>query len=81
MIFVSVWSLLLLPYLALAPKFWERFVNKFAVLALDAVTMLFWFAAFVTLAVWRAGYGSCVDDEVGVCERVTAAVVLGAVEW
>ena len=80
MVFVSVWTLLVLPYLALAPTFFERFANKFAILALDALTMLFWFSGFIALAVYR-------DDFVGgchgfrVCKTVTAAIVFGAFEW
>ena len=80
MVFVSVWTLLVLPYLALAPSFFERFANKFAVLALDALTMLFWFAAFVALAVYRNDdFSRCHGFRL--CKTVTAAVVFGAFEW
>lgn len=80
MVFVPVWTLLVLPYLALAPSFFERFANKFAILALDAVTMLFWFSGFIALAVYRN------DDlefchGVRVCNTITAAAVFGAFEW
>lgn len=81
MVFVSVWTLLVLPYLALAPTYLERFANKFAILALDALTMLFWFAAFVALAVYRDNHGGGSCDGFRVCRTETAAVVFGAFEW
>ena len=51
MVFVSVWTMLVLIYLSLAPRFFASFANVFAILALDALTMLFWFAGFIALAV------------------------------
>ena len=79
MLFVSAWTLVFVPYLTLAPIFLERFANKVAILALDTFTMLIWFAAFVTLAVWRGDYGTCHYGS-GECKRVTAAIVFGALE-
>lgn len=80
MIIVSIWTLVIVPYLAFAPKFWERFANKFVILALHALTMIFWFAAFIPLAVVRAGYDGFYDSR-RVFKRATAAIVFGAVEW
>ncbi|KAL8787970.1 MAG: hypothetical protein Q9195_007514 [Heterodermia aff. obscurata] len=51
MVFVSAWTLLILIYLTLAPRFLSSLANIFAILALDALTMLFWFAGFIALAV------------------------------
>ncbi len=51
MVFVSVWTLLILIYLALAPRFFSAFAHPMAMLGLDALTMLFWFAGFIALAV------------------------------
>ncbi len=78
MVFVSVWTLLVLPYLALAPTMFSRFANKYAILALDALTMLFWFASFIALAVYRDDWGNCRGRW---CNTLTAAAVFGAFEW
>ena len=64
-----------------------------AMLALDAVTMLFWFAGFIALAVLhhrveevyfqdRVGnvYKGCAVAG-GFCGEIAAAVVFGALEW
>ena len=51
MVFVAAWTMLILIYLALAPRFFSSLANVFAILALDALTMLFWFAGFIALAV------------------------------
>ena len=80
MITVSIWTLVMVPYLAFAPRFWERFANKFVILALHALTMLFWFAAFIPFAVVRARYSDYYGSR-GAYKRVTAAIVFGAVEW
>ena len=89
MVFVAVWTLLVLIYLGLAPKLFSRFAHVHAILALDALTMLFWFAGFIALAVlyhdivdvanfeYFAGCGA-LGDYCGVSE---AAVVFGALEW
>ena len=89
MVFVAVWTLLVLIYLGLAPKFFSRFAHVHAILALDALTMLFWFAGFIALAVlyhdivdvanfeYFTGCGA-LGDYCGVSE---AAVVFGAFEW
>ena len=89
MIFNAVWTMLVLIYLGLAPKFFSRFAHVHAILALDALTMLFWFAGFIALTVLYhdivdiANYeffGGCgaLGDYCGVSE---AAVVFGAFEW
>jgi len=61
----------------LAPMRFPRFAHRFAILAVEALTMLFWFAGFIALAVFLAGrvcYGS-------VCGSAKAATVFAAFEW
>jgi len=53
MIFVAVWTILVVLYTALTPKVMPKLSHVFAILALDALTMLFWFAAFIALAVYH----------------------------
>lgn len=76
-VFAAVWSLLALIYLMLAPLRFERFAHNMAILAVEAVTMIFWFAGFIALAVFlsdRTCYGS-------VCGSAKAACVFAAFEW
>lgn len=50
LIFCAVWTLLALIYLILAPLRFQRYSHKYAILAVEAVTMIFWFAGFIALA-------------------------------
>lgn len=93
MVFVSVWTLLILIYLALAPRFFSAFAHPMAMLALDVLTMLFWFAGFIALAVfYHEGERAYFPDGYGVeykacgflggyCGEIEAAAVFGALEW
>lgn len=77
LIFVVVWTLLALAYLVVAPARFPAAAHKFAMLAVEALTMLFWFAGFIALAVWLNGrvcFGS-------VCASAKAATVFAAFEW
>ncbi|EMF15261.1 uncharacterized protein SEPMUDRAFT_37829 [Sphaerulina musiva SO2202] len=79
LIFCAVWSLLALVYLILVPMLFANTVlhHKFAILGLEAVTMLFWFAGFIALAVFLPGRG-CTGT---VCGSARAACVFGAFSW
>jgi len=89
MIFTSVWTLLALLYLALAPRFFSSVAHVMAIFALDALTMLFWFAGFIALAVFRSALEVVANDIYthgcsalfDVCPTLEAAVVFGAFEW
>jgi hypothetical protein len=77
LIFASVWTLLALIYLFLTPLRFPKFAHVFAILGVEAVTMLFWFAGFIALAVFlgdRVCFGS-------VCSSAKAAAVFAAFEW
>ena len=81
MLFTSVWTLLAVAYLTLAPTRFPRAAHKFAIAGVEFLTMLFWFASFIAVAVlWRdiywgwAGHGTVHD--VGI-----AAIVFGAFLW
>ena len=50
MLFTAVWTLLAVAYLVLAPSRFPRAAHKFAILGVEALTMLFWFAAWVAVA-------------------------------
>ena len=74
-----MWSLLAIIYLILVPWRFSDTVahHKFAILAAEGVTMIFWFAGFVALAVFlsdRVCFGH-------VCSAAKAAAVFGAFLW
>ncbi|CAO2655015.1 Nn.00g117480.m01.CDS01 [Neocucurbitaria sp. VM-36] len=60
MLFTSLWTLLAVAYLVLSPTRFPRAAHKYAIGAVEFLTMLFWFAAFIAVAVlwgdiWWAG--------------------------
>lgn len=77
MVFASVWTVLALNYLVIAPWKMPRIANKFAILGVEALTMIFWFGGFIALAVFLGGrvcYGH-------VCSVAKAATAFAAFEW
>lgn len=80
MLFTSVWSLLAVAYLTLAPTRFPRAAHKSAIAAVEFLTMVFWFAAFIAVAVlwrdiyWGHGYGTFHNCGV-------TAIVLSALLW
>lgn len=92
-LFCAVWTILVLVYLALSPRVMDRKLHHpFAVLGLNAITMLFWFAAFIAMAVLHHDLAEIdvfdgFDDVYGVCgggsycPSIEAAAIFGAFEW
>ncbi|KAK5140595.1 membrane-associating domain-containing protein [Cryomyces antarcticus] len=77
LLFTAIWTVFALLYLTLAPWKLPTAAHKFAILAAEALTMLFWFAGWVALAVFlsnRVCFGH-------VCSAAKAAAVFGAFEW
>ncbi|KZM25511.1 uncharacterized protein EKO05_0008965 [Ascochyta rabiei] len=81
MLFTSVWTLLAVAYLTLAPTRFPRAAHKFAIAGVEFLAMIFWFAAFIAVAVlWHnvywGGSGHGTFHDCGV-----AAIVFGAFLW
>lgn len=80
MVFTSVWTLLAVAYLVLAPTRFPAAAHKYAIAAVEFITMVFWFAAFVAAAVvfrrafWYSHSGSFYGSGV-------AAIVFSAFLW
>jgi hypothetical protein len=79
LLFCSVFSLITTTYLGLAAmnKLPAMANNRYALLAADALTMTFWFAGFIALAIFlstRVCFGN-------VCNVAKAAVAFGAFNW
>jgi hypothetical protein len=84
-VFNSVWTILVATALLVIPmKFAGSKVNHhFGALALDALTMLFWFAGFIALAVWtnRTFNVDGFEFRGRVYNVAVAASVFAAFEW
>lgn len=79
LVFCAVWTLLALLYLIVVPwRFSDTALHHaFAILAVEAVTVIFWFAGFIALATFlsdRVCFGS-------VCSAAKAADVFAAFTW
>jgi hypothetical protein len=78
MLFNSVWTLLLLAYLFLAPLYFARFFHGVAALALEWITMIFWFAGSIALAAYW-GSPKCFGNTY--CGSTEAAIAFGFFIW
>lgn len=78
LVFCSVWSLLVLAYLLLAPRFAPPpFFHRLAPPAVLAVTTLFWFAGAIAAAAYL-GAPRCHNS---VCSSLQAAIAFGFFIW
>ena len=82
MLFTSIWTLLAVAYLVLAPTRFPRAAHKFAIGAVEFLTMLFWFAAFVAVAVrWGDAVWGYYGKKTTFYEVGVAAIVFSAFLW
>lgn len=77
-VFVSVWTMVVTIVLLVAGLKFPKLAPLIIVLALNAITMLFWFAAFIALAVWKSNLIICTGR---ICDTLIAGIVFGAFEW
>lgn len=81
LIFAPVWSLVTLVPIFLIPLKFGHLLSsagfRWGLVALDALTMLFWFAGFVALAVFLSGR-ICFGQ---VCDVARAGVAIGGLSW
>lgn len=78
MLFNAIWSLLVLAYVGLTPLYMTNLFHKLAALALEAITVVFWFAGSIALAVF-IGVPRCGSDTF--CGSYQAAVAFGFFLW
>ncbi|KAF2840285.1 hypothetical protein M501DRAFT_1002605 [Patellaria atrata CBS 101060] len=78
LIFCSIWTLLALVYLIIAPWKFPVAAHKFAILGVEVVTMIFWFAGFIALAAFLGNGRECRGS---VCNSARAGVAFAAFEW
>ena len=81
LLFCAVWSILAVAFLIFSPRYdtqGRHVGHKFAILAVDAVTALFWFAGFIALAAF-IGVPNCGNSHI--CGALQASVAFGAFLW
>lgn len=78
MLFCSIWTWLALLYLVYSRMFLPAIYHAYGVLAVEFVTMIFWFSAFIAVAVWNGNLFVCQGT---ICGTARAAAVFGAFEW
>jgi hypothetical protein len=79
LIFTALWTILLaIPYLTITPRFFPTAAHKHAILAAEAVTMVFWMAGFLAEAVFMSHLGFCRGS---VCVSARAGVAFSAMSW
>ncbi|KAL1837611.1 hypothetical protein VTJ49DRAFT_3572 [Mycothermus thermophilus] len=78
MLFNSVWSLLVIGYIFLAPLYFARLFHSLVALVLEWMTMIFWFAGSIALAAY-VGSWPCGANTY--CHSAKAATAFGFFIW
>lgn len=78
LIFASVWTLLLIPFLLLTPRFFPSPHQSLIALGLEGVSWVFWLAGWVALERYKSNLELCWG---GICRTMVAGIVFGALEW
>ncbi|OJJ95553.1 hypothetical protein ASPACDRAFT_82024 [Aspergillus aculeatus ATCC 16872] len=79
MLFNGIWTAFVaVPYLAFAPMYFPRVAHILIMVAVEAVTMIFWFAGFIALGVYLPPSEFCHWSR---CRALQAATVFGAFDW
>ncbi|KAK3291847.1 membrane-associating domain-containing protein [Chaetomium fimeti] len=78
MLFNSIWSLLVLAYLFVTPIYFPRIFHGVVALALEWITMIFWFGGSVGLA---AHFGTPRCEGNTYCGSAQAAIAFGFFLW
>ncbi|EEH37683.1 hypothetical protein PAAG_08101 [Paracoccidioides lutzii Pb01] len=80
LLFDAIWTMLIaVPYLVLSPLYFPAVAHKYALIATEAITLLFWFAGFIALAASLPPAGLC--KYYTICKALQAATVFSAFEW
>ncbi|KAI9679631.1 MAG: hypothetical protein M1829_001593 [Trizodia sp. TS-e1964] len=74
--------MLVVAFVVVVPRVAASVGHPIILLALDAVTMLFWFAGFIALAVYITGpFYNVSGCNLSYCHGLRAIVVFGVFEW
>jgi lysylphosphatidylglycerol synthetase-like protein (DUF2156 family) len=88
LLFAAVWSLLVLVYFTLAPFYLitggenasyvkKNLTHRYAIVALDTITTIFWLAGWIALAKLIGGPSTCTSF----CAAIQASVAFAAFLW
>ncbi|KAH8145761.1 uncharacterized protein LAJ45_10238 [Morchella importuna] len=80
LLFNSIWSFVALGYLVATPMFFPNFHNRWGVLGVEAITMVFWFAGFIALAADIPTFRCAVNFRCAIGAS-KAAATFGAFAW
>jgi len=79
LVFTSTWTLLIsIPYTTFAPPYFPAYINRWASLAFELLTTIFWFAGFIAGAVHLRSVDVCAGL---MCHNARAGVVFAALVW
>jgi hypothetical protein len=78
LLFTAIWTFLVLAYLIIAPGRFPDAAHKYGILGAEAITMIFWFAGFIAVAVLLSDTGC---RRGSACRSMQAATAFGAFEW
>lgn len=92
MIFTALWTILAVVYLMVSARFLPSASHPIVRVSIDGLTMLFWFAGFIALAVYASAVGTfddLYDGDLGYTDGawnhyhgvLSAASAFGAFEW
>jgi hypothetical protein len=81
MLFTSLWTLLAVAYLVVSPRRFPAAAHEYAIIAVEFLTMLFWFAAFVAVASNVGTVNYSFWEYTTLYKVAVAAVVFSALVW
>ena len=82
MLFTSIWTLLAVAYLVLVPTRFPRAAHKFAIAGVEFLSMIFWFAAWVAVAVlWGDIWWGPSGHRGPIYGSGVAAIIFAAFVW
>ncbi|TPX23715.1 hypothetical protein DIZ76_013054 [Coccidioides immitis] len=80
LLFCGLWTaFIVVPYMLLAPTYAPVAAHPFAIIGVDGVTMIFWFAGFIALGSKLPPPRFCTTFNA--CRVLQAATVFGSFEW
>ncbi|KAI9674328.1 MAG: hypothetical protein M1829_003729 [Trizodia sp. TS-e1964] len=78
LIFNSLWTLLALSYITLTPRLQPSWHSPTALLAIEVLSVVFWFAGGISLAIFLTQLVLCVGS---VCAAARTACVIAVFQW
>ncbi|KFY89925.1 hypothetical protein V498_06252 [Pseudogymnoascus sp. VKM F-4517 (FW-2822)] len=74
----SVWTLIALIYIGIAPFAFPKAANKYAILVFDSITVILWFFNVASLGDFTSKYCSRSTQQEKKCHEFIATVILGS---